>query len=62
MGLFDSFGAWFDSYDEFKKFLMSNTGDYKFVFYIANSSSDVRSEVYKVIKCPQNVPSVQYEF
>jgi hypothetical protein len=61
-GLFECFGGWFDNYKQFQKFVMDNTGDYKFIWYIANSSSDVRADVYQIKKCPARIPAVKYEY
>lgn len=59
---FESFGAFFKTATEFKKFIIENTGDYSFVWYIANSSAETIAEVYKILKCPENVPEIKFEY
>ena len=60
--LFESFGAFFSSLDEFRKWLMPRTGDYRFVWYIANSSAEDRAQIYKEMKCPESLPEFAFEY
>lgn len=60
--LFESFGSWFNSGKEFANFLLASTGNYKFIYFIANSSSDDRAKVYKIKKCPAKIPEFKYEY
>lgn len=60
--LFESFGGMWNSYQEFAAQMQKSTGDFKFIYYFANSSSENRDDVYKVMKAPVNVPEFQYEY
>jgi hypothetical protein len=59
---FESFGAFFNNFNEFKRFIVANTGDYQFVWYIANSSAEQVDQIYKVLKCPESVPDFRFIF
>lgn len=53
---YESFGQHFRSEKEWKEYLMLNTGDHKFLFIDVNSQSDNIADIYKVYKCPDNIP------
>lgn len=59
---YESFGAFFKTYDEFRKYVIANTGDFKFIWYIANSSADNRDEVYINMKAPPTLPEIKFEY
>jgi hypothetical protein len=59
---YESFGAFFKTYDEFRSYVIDETGDYKFVWYIANSSAENRDEVYHTAKAPPELPDVRFEY
>ncbi len=60
--LYESFGAFFDNYVAFSKYILDNTGDYQFVWYIANSSAESIDDIYHIKKCPENVPKYRFEY
>lgn len=57
---YESFGGFFSKYDDFRKFVIEKTGDYSFIWYIANSSAEQIDQVYKVLKCPQKIPDFNF--
>lgn len=59
---FESFGAFFKTYDEFRRWIIANTGDYRFVYFIANSTAETREEVYITAKAPSDLPDVKFEY
>lgn len=59
---YESFGSFFKRYDDFRKFLIDRTGDYKFLWYIANSSKENIDEIYYVMKAPERVPDIKFEY
>jgi len=60
--LFESFGSHFNKFDEFKNYIVKNTGDYKFILVDINSTSDNIDEIYKVMKAPENIPKFKLKF
>jgi hypothetical protein len=46
----------FDSYVDFKKYLLENTGDHQFVWYDARNGSATIEGRYSVMKCPEKIP------
>lgn len=59
---YESFGAFFRRYEDFKEYIINSTGDYQFVWYIANSSSETVDEVYHIHKCPRSLPDYRFEY
>jgi hypothetical protein len=53
--LYNSYRQMFDSYTDFKKYLLENTGDHCFVFYDARNGATSLDERYKVMKCPEKI-------
>jgi hypothetical protein len=54
--LYNLYRQMFDSYTDFKKYLLENTGDHYFVFYDARNGATSLDERYKVMKCPEKIP------
>jgi hypothetical protein len=52
---YESFGQHFTK-DEWRSYLMHNTGDYRFIFITLDSPSENRSEIYCISKAPDTVP------
>lgn len=59
--LFNNYGQNFDSFDAFRKYLMKNTGDYKFVYYNKFANGDI-DDKYKVMRAPSKLPNFEIEF
>ncbi len=60
--LYESYGQKFDTFNEFKKYLMDNTGDYKFLFYDKMNDSEDVSERYISMKAPEKVRKFRVEY
>jgi len=59
--LWRSFGQWFGKCQDFKQYLLENTGDHKFIFFQPETShEETIDEVYKVMKSPANIPRFMY--
>jgi hypothetical protein len=54
--LYENYGQLFDSYDQFKKFLIKSTGNYQFLFYETQGKSVNVLERYRVMKAPEKIP------
>jgi hypothetical protein len=59
---YDSFGAFFANFLQFREFIIGRTGDYCFIWYIANSSAEERDQVYRVLRCPRELPAFKFEY
>lgn len=59
---YDSFGSYFKNFDEFRKYVIDNTGNYQFIYYEANSSKDDRNEIYKIMRAPKDIPNVKFVY
>lgn len=60
--LFESFGAWFNNLKEFQEYVLRATGNYGFIYYLANSAEESIPQVYKILKCPEEIPQFKYCF
>ena len=60
--LFESFGSYFESLNDFMNYVQSNTGDYKFILYSVNSSSKEIKDLYQVKKAPKRISEFNYSF
>ncbi len=60
--LYESFGAHFDNFDQFKQYITNSTDDHKFIFVDINSSEDDIEDIYKVMKAPQKIPKFNLKF
>lgn len=59
---YESFGAFFKTFDEFRKFLIEHTSDHAFIWYIANSSEEDRDKIYLPMKAPDKLPTIKFEY
>jgi hypothetical protein len=59
---FESFGAFFEKSADFRKFMIEHSGDYSFIWYIANSSKEKAADVYIPMKCPENIESLRFDY
>lgn len=55
--LYQSYGQHFESFHSFKKFLMKNIGNHKFVYYKKNSKNK-----YQVMLAPKNIPKFKIKY
>lgn len=62
--LFESFGTFFNNYEEFRKYLLEKTQNYYFILMDRNSKSDKVADVYKCLKVPspEQIPEFAYSF
>ena len=60
--LYASYGQMFDSYNVFKKHVMTETGNYKFILYDARNGTATVEGRYKTLKCPKNIPDFKLRF
>jgi hypothetical protein len=59
---FESFGAYFSNFNEFRKYIIDNTGNFQFIYYEANSSKENKKDIYKIMKAPDNLPKVKFNY
>lgn len=57
--LYNSYGQLFDNYNDFKTYLNSNLGDYKFIYYnkMKTKPSDKLDDIYGIYKAPGKIPN-----
>lgn len=60
--LYESFGSHFNDREEFKKYVIDNTGDFQFIFVDVNSQEDGINKIYKVQKAPENIPDFNVKY
>lgn len=48
--LYESYGQYFKTLQDFKTYIMKNTGDYKFIWY------DRKNKKYSIMRCPKKIP------
>lgn len=59
--LFESYGMNFNNFNEFKNYVMTNTGNYNFIWYDKKTNGDIKDK-YKVMRCPKKIPEFMLEF
>lgn len=57
MALYNSYGQHFESFNHFRKFLMKNIGNHKFVYYKKNCKNK-----YQVMLAPKNIPKFKIKY
>ena len=60
--LFNSYGQKFDTYNDFKNYVMKNLGKYKFIYYNKDNQEKKLSDVYKVMMAPEKIPKFKILF
>jgi energy-coupling factor transporter ATP-binding protein EcfA2 len=60
--LYESFGQFFKNAKEFSDYLLKNTGNYQFVLFKSNSSDEDVRKIYRIMKCPAEVPMFTYVY
>ncbi len=60
--LHQSYGQKFDSFQDFRKYIMGNTGDYKFIYYNKSSSEKDINNLYQVLKAPKKIPRFHIKY
>lgn len=61
--LYNSFGQAFESYNEFKKYIMDKTSvKYNFIYYNKMLNDNSLENNYKVYRCPAKIPSFKIKF
>jgi hypothetical protein len=58
--LYESYGQMFNDYNTFKKWLMDNTGEHKFIWY--NRKENKKENRYKIMRCPENIPRFKLNY
>ncbi len=59
--LYNSFGQSFETYNDFKSFLLSHTGNYKFIYFNKMKSNNQKDN-YIVMKCPPKINKFKIKF
>jgi hypothetical protein len=62
MALYKSYGQMFDSYNDFKKYLLGNTGNHQFIWFNARNGATSIDGRYQIMKCPETIPDFQLKF
>lgn len=60
--LYKSYGQHFETFNDFKTFVMANTGDHKFIYYKKNTGERDINNLYKVMLCPKKIPEFKIKF
>ncbi len=62
--LYNSYGQnkKFETYNDFKSFVLSKTGDYRFIYFNKMKSIDGGLDDYKVMRCPAKIPKFKIKF
>jgi hypothetical protein len=60
--LYESYGQQFDSYTDFKKYLLENTGNHQFIWYDARNGESTIEGRYQIVRCPEKIPKFQMKF
>jgi hypothetical protein len=60
--LYNSYGQVFETYNDFKSFVLSKTGDYKFIYFNKMKTSEGGINDYKVMRCPPTIPRFHIKF
>ena len=55
--LYESYGQMFETFRDFKGFVMKNTGNYNFILYDSKNLSPKIEDKYKVYCCPVKIPN-----
>lgn len=59
--LYESYGMFFNSFNEFKNYLLKNTGSYQFIHFDARNTSSNIAEKYHVMKIKNKIPKFTIE-
>lgn len=59
--LFESYGQNFSCFNDFKNYVMENTGDYRFIWYDKKNTGNLKQK-YQVMKCPAKIPQFMLKF
>jgi len=61
--LFQSYGQQFDRYNDFKDYVIENTGDYRFIYHNRYEKSLPNpKDNFHVMKCPNKIPRFKIKF
>jgi hypothetical protein len=60
--LYESYGQQFDSYMDFKKYLLENTGNHQFIWYDARNRESTIEGRYQIVCSPEKIPKFQMKF
>jgi hypothetical protein len=60
--LYESYGQLFNSYNNFKKYLLGNTGNHQFIWFNARNAAAIIDGQYQIMKCPETIPDFKMKF
>jgi hypothetical protein len=60
--LYESYGQQYDSYTDFRKYLLENTSNHQFIWYDARNESSTVEKRYKIVHCPEKIPEFEMKF
>ena len=60
--LYNSYGQKFENYNDFKKYVMENTGNHKFIYYKKKSEEKDLNKLYPVMMAPAKIPNFKIEY
>jgi hypothetical protein len=60
--LYESYGQQFDTYTDFKKYLLENTANYQFIWDDARNGESTIEGRYQIVHCPEKIPKFQMKF
>lgn len=63
MSVYESFGQRFDSYGDFKDYVLKNLAQkYSFIYYNKSTTATKLEDVYEVMICPPKIPKFHIKF
>lgn len=60
--LFQSYGQGFGKFDSFRKYIATNLGNYKFIYYNKKTTEKELPKKYPVMICPPKIPIFKVKF
>lgn len=61
MALRKEYGQLFDSFNEFKNYIIKNLGNYRFVYYDKRHVNENVEDTYKIMVAPEKIPKFHFK-
>jgi len=60
--LYNSYGQQFETYNDFKQYILTKTGNYKFIYFNKTKNEGSIEKNFKVNKCPEKIPKFKIKY
>jgi hypothetical protein len=60
--LYENYAMEFDSFNDFKQYVLTKTGNYKFIYHNKTKNEGSIEKNFRVFKCPQDIPKFQIKY